>query len=155
MVGLLHGRLSDAACWTRNLQEDTQASREKVAGVMAQVHEHVMLESCRESKLSSVLQGRVCCMIYIYIQELVRKCMCLEEGLHECPLARDVHQTERIKSPERGLGPKFTVLQLIPHLVSFSLKETAFLEAGPACATVIVATKSFCTRVLLRLSKNV
>ncbi|CAM9961438.1 unnamed protein product, partial [Pylaiella littoralis] len=39
MVGLLHGRLSDAACWTRNLQEDTQASREKVAGVMAQVRQ--------------------------------------------------------------------------------------------------------------------
>lgn len=37
MVRRLHGRLSDAACWTRNLQEDTEASREKVTGLIAQV----------------------------------------------------------------------------------------------------------------------
>lgn len=41
MVGLLHGRLSDAACWTRNLQEDTQASRQKVASLIAQVNIYV------------------------------------------------------------------------------------------------------------------
>lgn len=38
MVRRLHGRLSDAACWTRNLQEDTEASREKVSSLIAQVN---------------------------------------------------------------------------------------------------------------------
>ncbi|CAM9334879.1 unnamed protein product, partial [Ectocarpus sp. 8 AP-2014] len=37
MVCRLHSRLSDAACWTKNLQEDTRASRRKVADLIAQV----------------------------------------------------------------------------------------------------------------------
>eukprot|EP00752_Nemacystus_decipiens_P007899 g7058.t1 len=39
MVRRLHGRLSDAACWTRNLQEDTEASREKVSSLISQVRQ--------------------------------------------------------------------------------------------------------------------
>ena len=38
MVRRLHGRLSDAACWTRNLQEDTEVSREKVSSLISQVN---------------------------------------------------------------------------------------------------------------------
>ncbi|CAB1097873.1 unnamed protein product [Ectocarpus sp. CCAP 1310/34] len=37
MVCRLHSRLSDAACWTKNLQEDTRASRRKVADLIDQV----------------------------------------------------------------------------------------------------------------------
>lgn len=44
MVRRLHGRLSDAACWTRNLQEDTEASREKITSLIAQV---TSLNLCR------------------------------------------------------------------------------------------------------------
>lgn len=43
MVRRLHGRLSDAACWTRNLQEDTEASREKVSSLISQVHICILL----------------------------------------------------------------------------------------------------------------
>ncbi|CAM9341150.1 unnamed protein product, partial [Scytosiphon promiscuus] len=39
MVCRLHRRLSDAACWTRHLQEDTRASRQKVARLVAQVRQ--------------------------------------------------------------------------------------------------------------------
>ncbi|CAM9390123.1 unnamed protein product [Ectocarpus sp. 12 AP-2014] len=37
MVCRLHSRLSDAACWTKNLQEDTRASRRKVTDLITQV----------------------------------------------------------------------------------------------------------------------
>lgn len=57
MVGLLHGRLSDAASWTKNLEEDTQASRQKVASLIAQVNIDVVLTYYPKQQIVPLLKA--------------------------------------------------------------------------------------------------